>query len=148
MTVHLKINTKEFDRRMRKIKSNLDDRRSYYLQAGTVADKWIQDNFQKEGTLAVEGGWKKLSAATIAQRRKGRGKGSPKILQDTGALKSRWKHQVMARFGKIQSGVFYGEHHHKGQGGVPERPILPTEQQLGPKLRKLCELWVKGAFKK
>jgi len=150
MTVHMTIDSKRFNKRMGKIMSNMENRRSLYAQAVVIADKWIQDNFKFEGALAQEGGWKPLKAATLARRRKGKGKGSPKILQDTGQLKSRWKHQWTARFGKIQSGVIYGTTHHEGYKPlkIPARPILPTEEQLMPKLIKLAELWVNGAFRK
>jgi phage gpG-like protein len=43
-------------------------------------------NFRTQGQRVVAGGWKPLSPVTIAGRRKGKGAGSPRILQDTGAL--------------------------------------------------------------
>jgi phage gpG-like protein len=43
-------------------------------------------NFRTQGSRAVPGGWKPLSPVTIAMRRKGRGHGGPRILQDSGAL--------------------------------------------------------------
>ena len=47
--------------------------------------KSVMQNFQEQRTDKQV--WKPLSPMTIAMRRKGKGKGTPKILQDTGFLK-------------------------------------------------------------
>jgi len=48
----------------------------------------VQLNFQTEGARTPGGKWIPLSPVTIALRRKGKGSGSPRILQDTGYLKN------------------------------------------------------------
>ena len=74
--------------KMAKRRASLIDRKKVNGWAIIAIDQWIQKNFEGEGKLAV-GGWQPLAPATIARRR---GAGSVKILQDTGALKGRWKH--------------------------------------------------------
>ncbi len=139
---------KALQRRMSKMGRGLKDRRKVNARAVVVTDRWIQKNFQQEGALAYPGtGWKPLSPVTIAARRKGKGKGSVKILQDTGQLRSRWKKLWTSKFAKIQSGVPYSDKHHKGVGHIPERRILPTEAQIRPELMKLFADFIKKVIK-
>lgn len=44
----------------------------------------VMENFRRQGT--EDEPWKPLSPVTIKMRRKGKGRGSPRILQDTGTL--------------------------------------------------------------
>jgi phage gpG-like protein len=134
---------KALGRKMKKIGGGLSNRRKLNARVVVLLDRWIQKNFQQEGKLV--GGWKPLSPATIAQRRK-KGAGA-KILQDTGQLRSRWKKQWTSKFAKVQSGVPYSEIHHKGLGNVPERQILPEEHQIKPQLIKLFGDYVKVLIK-
>jgi phage virion morphogenesis protein len=48
--------------------------------------KSVMQNFREQGT--DKGKWEKLSETTIILRRKGKGKGTPKILQNTGFLRN------------------------------------------------------------
>jgi len=51
----------------------------------TVLYSSVMQNFVEQGTDKEK--WKPLSPVTIVMRRKGKGSGSPKILQDTGFLR-------------------------------------------------------------
>lgn len=154
MTAHITMNSREFQRDIKKILKTLDDRRSFFAQAVALTDKMIQDNFQQEGAVLQSGGWAPLAPSTMRAREMGWGEyvasGNPRILQNTGQLKSQWKHLWTARFGKIQSGKIYGTTHHYGDKSrnIPARPILPDEKHLMPKLTKLLSLWIKKAFRK
>jgi phage gpG-like protein len=111
-------------------------KRQRLLNAALVAeaDKWVQRNFQQEGKLAEGGkGWKKLEPLTIRARRKG----SKRILQDTGTLRSRWKHLFTSRRAVLQSGVDYAEAHHEGAGNLPRRRITPVGKQFFPTAREV-----------
>lgn len=125
------------------IVKKMNDRKVINARAVTVVDAWIQKNFQQEGRLAVEGGWKPLSARTLLERRKGKKSHGHKILQDTGTLKGRWKHRWTSRYAKIQSMVDYAMKHHLGKGHIPKRPILPTNEQIWPKLERLYKDWIR-----
>jgi phage gpG-like protein len=114
--------------------------------------KWIQENFKSEGQKAVGGGWKPLSPVTVAMRRTGKGEGSPKILQDTGQLKNRWKRFYTDQDAYIESGVEYGWKHEEGDphnrfmgrsAPIPKRKILPTRKQIWPDIRKIYKIFLK-----
>ncbi len=51
-----------------------------------VMFKAVMLNFRTQGQRIIPGGWAPLSQVTLDMRRKGKGKGSPRILQNTGAL--------------------------------------------------------------
>lgn len=132
-----------------KFKSGMKDRhkkasnqRKVNAAALVMVDRWIQKNFQREGDPK----WKPLSPVTIALRRRGRGAGRPKILQDTGQLKTRWKHLFTHKKSVIQSGVEYGLKHEEGLR-VPKRKILPTNKQIWPELKKVYQSFVKRSLK-
>lgn len=133
---------------MTRKQKKLDNRTLTNKKAVILLDRWIQKNFQSEGDLAYPGkGWEPLDPKTIAARRKGEKiDREDKILQDTGQLRSRWKHTWTQRSAKIQSGVDYGEYHEKGKG-VPERRVLPTEEQIMPELLKLFGKFVQTSLK-
>jgi len=125
-------------KKMVKRRRNLEQRRGLNKRVIVMIDRWIQKNFQSEGQLAHPGkGWKRLSPQTIIQRRQGRNVGlGVKILQDTGQLRSRWKHEYNDRRAVVQSGVPYSGKHHYGKG-VPERRILPQYGQIRDDILKL-----------
>jgi len=129
---------------------DLENRRKINAQAVGLVDRWIMKNFQTEGKLAHPGkGWQPLSEATIAMRRRGpRKERKIMILQDTGTMRSRWKHYWDAWVGKIQSGVDYAYKHHYGQAMfIPPRRILPSQKQIEPDISKLYQTWIKGVLK-
>ncbi|MBW2638370.1 MAG: hypothetical protein JRC86_12825 [Deltaproteobacteria bacterium] len=129
---------------MKKKAQRLENRRKVNARAVAATDKWIQDNFESQGSLAMGGkGWRSISAQTLLGRREGSGSGSHKILQDTGDLKKRWKHTWDHRLGKIQSGVDYAEPHHYGNAWLPVRRILPMDRQIWPILEKLYAKFLK-----
>jgi len=127
----------------------LNNRRAVNAQAIAVTDRWIQKNFQSQGKLAHPGtGWKELSPMTIMLRRKGPKKtGKIMILQDTGTMRSRWKHFWDPWVAKIQAGVDYAYKHHFGKDNLPVRRILPTQKQIGPEIKKLYEKFVRKILK-
>jgi len=127
----------------------LENRRKVNAQAVALTDKWIQKNFQTQGRLAHPGtGWKPLSPVTLMMRRKGPKKtGRVMILQDTGTMRSRWKHFWDTWVAKIQAGVDYAYKHHYGKEGLPVRRVLPTEKQIGPDLKKLFAKFVRNILK-
>ena len=136
---------KKFEKAMGKRLVRLSDSKKANAAAVVVVDRWIQENFMKEGRLAHGGsGWKPLSEFTKARRRK-KGRGA-KILQDTGALKTRWKHLFTRDKVAVQSGVDYSIKHHKGID-VPQRKITPTQEQVRDKIKKAYRLFVREGIR-
>lgn len=142
MSFSLKIgNLKKTERSFAKKYKKLKDKKTFHKNAVIELDKWKNKNFEEEGKLAMSGGWKPLEAATIAARKHG----GDKILQDTGALKNRWK-----MFWNKQKGVFsasmpYGIFHHRHKK-YPRR-ILPTEKQIMPTLIKILAFEIRTILK-
>lgn len=111
--------------------------RTANARAVIMVEKWIHENFDTQGKPV--GGWEPLAELTKSARRKGKKtrKGN-KVLQDTGQLRSRWKHFYNAKMGKVTSGVNYGEYHDSDKprkSGLPRRQILPDNKHIAPKLK-------------
>lgn len=129
---------------MRKRAQSLKNREKVNAQATVVVDGWIQRNFNAQGAMSMGGkGWKPLQAATLKARRHGLGKGSGKILQNSGDLRKRWKHLWSVKLAKVQSGVTYGIYHEKGTKHLPVRRILPQNKQIWPLIEKLYSQFIK-----
>jgi len=143
------IGIKQLQKHMDSRVQKLQNRKTVNAQAVAVTDRWIQKNFQTQGKLAHPGtGWKELSPVTIAMRRKGPKKtGRIMILQDTGTMRSRWKHYWDAWIAKIQAGVNYAYKHHLGKDNLPVRRILPTQKQIGPQIKELYAKWARKILK-
>jgi phage gpG-like protein len=128
--------------------NKLRHREAVNQQATVVVDKWIQENFRSQGRLAMGGaGWRPLSDQTLARRRTGAAGFGAKILVDTGQLKSRWKHLWTATLAKVQSGVDYARQHHFGQYFLPVRRILPSDDQIWPRIEKLYNNYIRKVLK-
>lgn len=123
----------------------LKNRRKVNERAIVVVDQWIQKNFKSEGELA-QNGWQSLESSTLKHRRK-KGKGA-KILQDTGQLRSRWKHDFSSNHAVLQSGVDYGVFHDsdKPRKKLPQRKILPRNKQIWPELKKIYKHFIRRAL--
>lgn len=119
--------------------------------------KWIQENFKSQGAKALDGKkWAPLSELTIALRRKGPGVGSPKILEDTGNLKNRWKRFYTDQDAYVESGVNYAWKHEHGDPNnrwmgrpapIPRRKILPEKKHVWPDIKKIYKLFLKKVLK-
>lgn len=104
------------------------------LKAGAqVAVTSINRNFDVQGRPPFKG----LSQSTLAGRRRGRGRGGPKILQDTGRLKGSI-HATPPTGGsvKIATNVVYAARQHYGYPGgtgpghskTPARPYMMLQE--------------------
>jgi phage gpG-like protein len=123
--------------------AQIKERRTINAQACVVVDRWIQKNFEDQGQAV--GGWTPLSPVTIALRTRNK-TGDIKILQDTGQLKTRWKHTYNDEYAAVQSGVPYARPHNEGAWTtmfgkalvkIPKRQILPDREHIWDKLKKL-----------
>lgn len=117
------------------------DARDILDAAGEDQLKWVLKNFEAEG---LEGKWAPLKPETIARRKKGRGAGGQKILQDQrdlfksfnrgneGHVYRRDAHEI-----EVGSSLNYAATHHYGdkKRGIPARPILPSESKQRELLR-------------
>lgn len=94
----------------------------------------IERNFKAQGRPAK---WQAISSATVARRRRGRGKGSAQILIDTGRLKNSMTHKISGNGAEIGTNVVYAARQHFGYGGgagrgrskTPARPFLMFQDE-------------------
>jgi phage gpG-like protein len=116
-------------------------------------DRFIEENFQKEGQLVQTGGWKKLKKKTIKARRKGKRKASPLILQDIGNLKNHRKSIVGDKTAKIVFDEKYANRHHfgwpkSGKKITPARPLFSNKAYAKTgKDQKIIDFWFKKQVK-
>jgi len=118
-------------------------------------DRWIQQNFEKEGGKHSESSlkWKPLSPYTLSVRRKGKkaklSGADVRILQDTGALKTRWIPKSNNKGSSLQSQVKYANDHEAGirVKNLPKRKILPTEEQGEEIIKPVYQHFIKELLK-
>lgn len=117
--------------RNRKRLGKLGNLETAHLKAAILLQQWVLRNFKAEGTLHEDAGlyWRPLAPATIARRRKGRGQGSVRILQDTGRLRAGFIVSADQRHGMVKNAVPYAAEHESGGGRLPQRKMFPTEAQ-------------------
>lgn len=131
-------------------KKRLKERKKLNARATVIIDKWIQKNFQTEGKEV--GGWEDLAEATKERRRKGKKKAKGhKILQDTGQLKTRWKHFFNHKIARVTSNVRYAVYHDsekKPRKYLPRRQILPDSKHIEKQLEKIYDDFASREIKK
>jgi hypothetical protein len=92
--------------------------------------KFVQENFQTQGGAHSDGSlaWRELADSTKAWKAKH--KYSPLALIRTGALRQHWTFDYTRAFGVLKTvGTPYAQFHEEGAGKLPQRKMLPTEQQ-------------------
>jgi phage virion morphogenesis protein len=107
----------------------------------------VEKNFQQQGRPER---WSPLSPRTLAGRRKGRGKGGPKILIDMARLKNSMNHKVRigepSSYVEVGTNVIYGPRHHfgykgekkgRGQAKTPARPFLLIQEEDNQKIEEI-----------
>lgn len=103
------------------------DRTVPNAQVAAFLDSWVQRNFRGEGSLT--GGWTPF-------KRGGRwipGFGldtSAKLLQDTGALRASFRAFYDSDVVGIGSDIEYSRYHEEGTGTIPQRRMLPQEEDV------------------
>lgn len=122
---------KEVSRKLRKIERNVKNKAGLHGLWATSTFKWTIKNFESEGVKGGEA-WKPLLPATLAARRRGRGRGSAKILQDFGQLRQSFHPVSNSRLSKVASNKIYAATHQFGRkkANIPPRPILPVRFSL------------------
>jgi phage gpG-like protein len=120
-------------------------------------DQFIEKNFQKEGQLVQDGGWKPITKKTIqARRNPKRKRGSskntqpPKILQDMAWMKNRRHPEFSNKIAKIVFDMPYAKVHQKGskKKGIPKREIFNQKAYAKTgKDQKIIDFWFKKQVK-
>ena len=134
MTLSMKTIIKtDVHERMAAREKQMQDLRPAHLAAAIGLRRWVDKNFKADGRLHENGRyhWKPLKASTIKQRRKGKGKGKPQILRDTGRLSADFIPTASKEKGKVVNKTPYAVYHEGGapKAGLPQRKMFPTRAQ-------------------
>jgi len=126
----------KIDRAANRLKN---DKRVLFMKWSIFGFKDIVQHFKDQTGPA--GRWKSLSPVTIRMRRKGKGKGSAKILQDSGELKK----SLMPGIGLkdfqgskviLYTNIPYAKKHDEGFGRIPKREFMWLGRDAKEKIRK------------
>ncbi len=115
-------------KRIKKFNDKFDKTETLLRSVATIMYQSVMQNFREEGTDVVK--WKPLAPLTIALRRKGRKKASPKILQDTGYLKNSIYPIFTKDMASVGTNVEYAKlHQFGGTSKVPAMFIEPVRKK-------------------
>lgn len=137
---------------LKTIEGKLKNPRALYARWIVQGEKWIDDNFKKQGGLLQEGTWKDIKPATKKARRKGKkkgGKSGDKILMDTGDLKGSFsgKHVSGGDGIKLGTAKTYAIYHEsdKPRKKLPQRRMLPRKKDVSfmNKINKTTHNYIK-----
>ena len=110
--------------RFKKFTDKLGNKIPMYKRIGVKLLNEISNTFKEEAHEGEK--WKSLSEVTIKRRRKGKGTGKPKILQDTGTLKRSFVLKVDNIKVIVGTPVEYSYKHEFGEERIPQRKMLPS----------------------
>lgn len=106
--------SKKLQRRLKKGTVKLSNRTKYHARIGVGLLKLINRGFKTEGVAVTGKKWKELADSTVFARRKGKGKGGPKILQDKGILRESFTMEAKRNEVRVGTALKYSEVHEKG----------------------------------
>jgi phage gpG-like protein len=105
---------KEFNKKMVEGNKKVSDGRRLHARIGINILKLVDKGFKTEGVAVTGKKWKKISAATRAARRKGPGRGGPRILQDSGDLRRSFAMDFNEKEARVGSAIKYSKVHEFG----------------------------------
>ena len=115
--------------RLKKMKRNAANPTSLTRLLSVFLFKDVVDHFKKESGKTSR--WQKLSSVTTQQRRRGKRRGSNKILQDTGALKGSLRASSTRFQAMVGTNIQYaGIHNEGGLAGKGKKVKIPKRQFL------------------
>ena len=130
--------------RMEKNRKRLTKNRVAYQKAVIVIDRWIQKNFESEGSLTGKP-WPELAESTVMNLSKRRSKGHKVLHGDTGDLKSNWKHWFTTSRAVVRSKTPYAIYHDSDEPRtvLPRRQIIPDTKHVQDKIEKIFGKFVR-----
>ncbi|HKJ88814.1 MAG TPA: phage virion morphogenesis protein [Gammaproteobacteria bacterium] len=119
-----------------------------HRQIGVFLDQWVQQNFRTEGAILEDGPWPPFAGGGRVVLTSGGSflDSSAKLLQDTGRLRASFAPFASARNAGIGSDVPYARAHHEGVGDLPERRLLPREDEVRQPIREIFDGHVEKAL--
>lgn len=134
---------REIEAKLKKAHGRIKNLTGAHKKVSVLLDNWVQVNFRKEG--AMVGGWPPFKSGRGRWiKRTGSSTGywdsNAKLLQDTGRLKSSFDPFYNKNTAGIGSDLPYSKFHEKGEGHLPVRRMLPSNDDK-PLLRKVLKVY-------
>lgn len=126
MASNVEIEMDALKKRLQKMRDNLSNSSPTMQKVSVLMYKDVMNHFKDES--GPKGSWPKLSSATEENRRKGKGSGSAKKLQDTGMLRNSIKAENTKNEAKVGTNLIYAPIHNYG-GTIPARRVEPKDKQ-------------------
>lgn len=121
-------------RRVREMRQNVQDADKALRAASVYVLGSVEKTFRAQGRPKA---WTALAPATLAKRRKGRGRGGPQILIDRARLKNSISYRLTGAGAEIGTNVIYAKRQHfgyeggkgRGRSKTPARPFLVIQPE-------------------
>lgn len=127
--------SKELLKKLKKGTVKISAKKMLHARIGINLLKLINKGFKTEGVAVTGKKWKGLAASTQAGRRRGGGKGGPRILQDKGILRQSFTMNVKSKEVRVGTAIKYSKVHEFG--GRKKYIIRPKNKRalmfMGPK---------------
>ena len=153
VSVKVKPSLQEVRKRLQTMRREVMDIKSPLAKAAIYLDQWVQRNFKSEG--GEVGGWvpfKKNKAGIPLVEVQDPGRKPAKLLQKSGRLRLSFAPFSDGKVAGIGSDLPYAKTHHKGEGHVPERQLLPdkgtAKRTVQQRADQILRAHVKGALSK
>jgi len=139
---HGKASLEAARRKMTRVQKKVAKLEQAHHEIAVKLDQWVQQNFRSEGGKV--GGWQPFAPSTLRRmlhRTKRAPRTSPKLLQDTGRLRASFKPFWTNQTAGIGTTIYYARFHDpkhvighvpRGKGVIPERRMLPDEEDAVP----------------
>lgn len=131
---------RELLKRVSGAKSKAQNTGPLMAKISVYLDQWNKVNFSTEGGKV--GGWEKLALG--GRRVKGGGVDtSAQILRDTGTLQLSFLPWSTKDEAGIGSKLPYSLYHNEGKGHLPQRRMVPLEQEVIEDIKKIATAHIK-----
>lgn len=131
--------TEAAQRRIREVSRKIKDTSRANREVSIWLLKWVNDNFKTQGGKVSPGGWEPLKTGGRykknsrgkqlgAGRRRQKYDPYAKVLQDTGRLRGSFHNFYTRTTAGVGSALFYAPFHDLGTKYIPQRRILPSQE--------------------
>jgi len=104
----------EFNKKMKEGNTRMKEGKRLHARIGINLLKLVDKGFKTEGVAVTGKKWKSLAGSTRAARRKGPGRGGPKILQDSGDLRRSFAMDYQEKMTRVGTALKYSAYHEYG----------------------------------
>ena len=148
----LRNSDKRAQKKLDKLRKQIPNLAVPHKRIEVMLHKWVQENFDSDGALAMQGGWKPFALGGRLNLKTGKIDTTAQLLRDKGTLRKSFKSFSNKSNAGIGTKVHYAKKHELGDpsakwGGrsapLPQRKMLPTHKQLLKEAKDIYEGWIK-----